>query len=210
MEPCVPSPNDKHRASSFWPQQNPIDWAPEKTKTVVPFKYLLILPSFSKQMPSSCCLFIFNSVWLFVLTLLVLCRSRKAWCRLHPLSHSHQEGTGGRAAASLLRGCSGRWHVHTHTKGLFYFLTKTDFIDLFITPSFYSGWAETPSLDSLLYRKPVTAGKLWFLVPIQWDPKDSLNEFTLCISPTWDPSPNIKLNALNSASARYWWFALFL
>lgn len=95
MEPCVPSPNDKHRASSFWPQQNPIDRVPEKAKTVVPLKYLLILPPFSKQMPSPCCLFIFKSVWLFVLTLLALCRSRKAWCRLHPLSHSHQEGLGG-------------------------------------------------------------------------------------------------------------------
>lgn len=113
MELCVPSLNDKHRASSFWPQQNPIDRAPEKTKTVVPLKYLLILPPFSKQMPNSCCLFIFKNVWLFVLTLLVLCRSRKAWCRSHLLSHSHQEGTGRRAAASALQGCSGRWHVHT-------------------------------------------------------------------------------------------------
>lgn len=74
-------------------------------------------------------------------------------------------------------------------------------------PSFHSGWTETPSLNSLLHRNPVTA-ELRFLVPIQWEPKDGLNEFTLCLSQT-PRSPNIKLNALNSASARCWWFALF-
>jgi len=87
----------------------------EETKTVVPLKYLLKLPPFSNQTPSSCCLFTFKTIRLSALTLLVLCMSRNTRCRSHPLSHLHQEGTGRRAAASVLRECSGRWHAHTQS-----------------------------------------------------------------------------------------------
>lgn len=73
-------------------------------------------------------------------------------------------------------------------------------------PSFYSGWTETPSLDSLLYRNPVTAGELRFLVLTQRRPQWVYSVH----QPNWDPSPKIKLNALNSASVRYWWVALFI
>lgn len=91
----------------------------------------------------------------------------------------------------------------TYTKWLFYFLLKTYFIDLFITPSFYLGWTETPCLDSLLYRNSATAGELRFPVLILWEHKDSITEFTLCPRQTRDASPNINFNAINSASGRW-------
>lgn len=125
-------------------------------------------------MPSSCCLFTFKSIWLFALILLMLCMSRNASCRSRPLSYLHQEGTGRRAAASVLQECFGRWHVYTQS-GCFTSSSR-NFIDLFIMPSFYLGWTETPCLDSLLYRNPAAARELLFPVLILQEYKDGLTE----------------------------------
>lgn len=94
--------------------------------------------------------------------------------------------------------------AHTHTKWLVYFLLKTYFNDLFIMPSFYFRWTETPCLDSLLYRNPA-AGSRGNTVPvlILRECKDRLTGFTLYPSQTRDIAPNINLNAINSASGRW-------
>lgn len=153
-------------------------------------------------MPSSCWLFTFKSIWLFALILLVLCMSRNTQCSSRPLSHLHQEGTWEKRCCF----CFTRvlWALAcTYANWLFYFLLKTYFIDLFIMPSFYLGWTGKPCLDSLLYgNSAAAAGQLWFLVLILQEHKDSLTELTQCPRQTRDASPNINLNAINSASGR--------
>lgn len=126
----------------------------DKTQTVVPLKYLLILLPSSNQMPPSCRLFTFKSIWLFAWAVLRLCMSRNA-------VQIHVTRTPGRDWEKSCCFCFTRalWALAcTYTKRLFYFLLKKYFIDLFIMPSFYLGWTETPCLDSLLYRNPEQEG----------------------------------------------------
>lgn len=169
---------------------------------VVPLKYLLIPPPFSSHMPSSCCLFTFKHIWLFALTLLVVCVSRNARCRSHPLSHWHQERTGRRAAASVLRECFGRWHVHTQS-GCFTSSSRHILLTYLLWLHFTQGEQKyPPCLDSLLYRNPAAAGEWGFPVLIVRE-HNILTDFTLCPSQTRNPSPNMNLNAINSALGRW-------
>lgn len=169
-----------------------------KTQTVVPLKYLLILLPSSNQMPPSCHLFTFKSIWLFAWAVLGLCTSRNAV----QIDATRTPGRDWEKSCCFYF-TRALWALACmYTKRLFYFLLKMYFIDLFIMPSFYWGWTETLCLDSLLHRNPEEEGNS-FSVLIPREHQDGLTEFTLCLSMTRDPSPNIALNATNSASGRW-------
>lgn len=112
-EPCVLSPNHEHRAASFWPQQNPMDWAPEwkRLKRLFPSNidsYFLLSQTRCQASVASLLSRVFGSS----LELL------RCFVRAKPpgadRTHYHvytRKGLGEELLPSVLQECFGRWHV---------------------------------------------------------------------------------------------------